>query len=290
MNQKKLSLSALTLSITAILAGCAATNNTSIAEPDGFVQLNHKSGQIILPLDRYDYYGTLSNMSTFDKAKNIWLRKCLNKAGYDLEVTQTDTSYSQVPEERTYGLWLPDRAKVFGFDFPPESLDKQFINEKLDNDRAWTKEFNHCQNQLQETKISFLRIDQEYTSSLASKLASESYEQALSDERWSEIRIDWKDCLEDGGLTPPVDKTSFVSIEAQELLDSGSDLDSDELVRIANIESSCNVKVELTDRLGNLEGSIQDKIISKNVDALYLEKNEIERELKLADIYITKNL
>lgn len=290
MKNKIILSPAIALLSCTILIGCSGTNDKHIEETGGHVILDRQSGQIILPLDNYDFYGRLSNMATFNKAKNVWLKKCLNKVGYTLKLSAEKLSETEPPEERTYGLWLPDRAKKYGFDFPPQSKDERFMNEKLEHDSAWAEEFDNCQNKLQETKTSFLRVDQAYNSSLASKLASESFEQVLSDDRWREIRTGWKDCLSDSGLTPPRNDTSFVSEEAEELLDSGSNLNSDELNRIAIIESTCNNQVELTERLGNLEGSIQENIIRDNIEALSNEKNEIETELSLVDEYIEKNL
>lgn len=95
-----------------LLSACGDGSVTP--DPDATARLDRDSGQVILPLDVYAI--TRADEDVMTRARLAILRSCLQPKGHN-GVAPPASAGS--PEERPYGLWLPEFAASNGFALQP---------------------------------------------------------------------------------------------------------------------------------------------------------------------------
>ena len=101
------------------------------------------------------------------------------------------------------------------------------------------------------------------------------------------MRKRWWKCLEENGLEAEKNGESWISKQGRAILESSMDSQiSEDAIRVAVIEATCNVQSELTQTLANLEANYQTPLIEKNQAALNKEKERNNSFQKFARDYI----
>lgn len=188
-------------------------------------------------------------------------------------------------EFRNYGLWSPERAAQYGYDFPRPKIAEMTEAEML--------AYEECSAELSVTLKTFRGDHDPFSNpSLADRLDGEAYNAAQANQEWEAARDRWRSCIAERGLTPNGD--SWVSKQGAEIAAAATEEGvppevKAEEIRVAVIEAECNRSTNLTQTLANLEASYQVPLIRKNEAALQQEKEDIASRVATAEKFIQEN-
>ena len=215
--------------------------------------------------------------------------KCMEDLGFKYTAGLIDEPIDSFPGDRTYGLWDIDRAKKYAWATAPSLADSTTSREAGEGAAPWEAALKKCQEVVANTYGERMGPSQgDQQNSIANRILSEAYNAAFADPAWSLIRKKWWDCLEDNDLEPEKNGESWISKQGRAILESNTDSQvSEEGIRVAVVEATCNMQTEMTQKLADLEASYQSPLIVKNQAALNAEKERNSGFLKFARDYIS---
>ncbi|NQX19729.1 hypothetical protein HQQ82_07070 [Rathayibacter sp. VKM Ac-2856] len=270
----------------ALLSACAISS----AGPDESARANldSASGEIVMPLDEYAFYGRHSDQQVFEAAAEAVLAECMRSKGFTYSVARAPADPSTDLDDRTFGIWDEPRAARYGFDFAPSPLDIAMKNARTAGGLQWSAAYDGCAQDDESVTAAMDTVtppQDEYLNSLVSRLESEARTKARKDERWQRAREPWEQCLQEAGLTPQTGE-SYLSQQSYDLLEEEGAGSSEEGIRLASIEARCNTDTRLTQTLADLEAAYQQPLIDANQAALNEEKERKQELLDAARAYI----
>ncbi|MGO3885006.1 MAG: hypothetical protein ACTJHU_01805 [Mycetocola sp.] len=278
---KRVCVTAGALVTMALMTGCGPTT----AQPDNSVRahLDPVSGEIVMPMDEFAFYGRHSDSRTFAAAAQAVIGECMRSAGFTPITVSDSTDPALDLDDRTFGIWDENRAARYGWGSASDPLESAVEQAKSAFGTDWAAAYDGCnENNESVTRAldSVTPPQDEYLASAVSRLESEALSQAQKDERWQQAREPWETCLSAAGLTP-VEGEDYMSQQSSALLDAGDAADTEEGIRLATIEARCNTESRLTQTLADIEASYQQSMIISNEALLNAEK-ERKQELLLA--------
>ncbi|ROS28601.1 hypothetical protein EDF22_0326 [Rathayibacter sp. PhB127] len=270
----------------ASLSGCAV----GATKPDdsAHAYLDSVSGEIVMPLDEYAFYGRHADHQVFKAAARAVIVECVKSKGFTTSPARTQPDPATDLDDRTFGLWEDQRAARYGFAFAASPMDVALENARAAGGVQWSAAYDAC-NQGDESVIDTMDAvtppQDERLNSLASRLESEALTRAQKDERWQRAREPWEQCLKEAGLTPESGE-HYMSKQSNALPESYGGSSSEEGIRLASIEARCNTESRLTQTLADLEAAYQQPLIDANQAALNEEKERKQQLLVAAREYI----
>src|SRR6218665_222050 len=258
--------------------------------PDDSVRahLDPVSGEIVMPMDEYAFYGRHADERTFAVAVEAVIGECMGAKGFTHAVAQVQADPSTDLDNRTFGIWEEQRAARYGWGHAVSPLSVALEKARVVGGANWVAAYEACA----ETDASVLKTmkavtppQDEYLNSLVSRLESEALSNARKDGQWREARELWGKCLAEAGLTAE-EGENYASKQSSALVDAGKAGNTEEGIRLASIEARCNTKTRLTQRLADLEAAYQQPLIDANQAALNKEKERKQEFLLAARDYI----
>jgi len=270
----------------AVLSGCAAGG----VEPDdsAHAYLDSVSGEIVMPLSEYAFYGRHADEQVFDTAAEAVVGECMKKKGFTSSVARTPADPTTDLDDRTFGMWDEKRAARYGFGSADSPLDVALEQARAVGGMQWSAARDACYEDDESVRTAMATVNppqDEYLNSLASRLESEALTKARKDERWHRAREPWEQCLKGAGLTAQTGEY-YLTEQSYALLGNEGAGSSEEGIRLASIEALCNTESRLTQTLADLEAAYQQPLIDTNQAALNEEKERKQQLLEAARAYI----
>ncbi|ROQ57195.1 hypothetical protein EDF36_2720 [Rathayibacter sp. PhB152] len=270
----------------AVLNGCTA----GAVEPDdsAHAYLDSVSGEIVMPLNEYAFYGRHADEQVFDTAAEAVVGECMREKGFTYSVARTPADPTTDLDDRTFGMWHELRAERYGFGSADSPLDVALEQARAVGGMQWSAARDACYEDDESVRTAMDTVNprqDEYLNSLASRLESEALTRAQKDERWQRAREPWEQCLKEAGLTPESGE-HYRSKQSNALPESYGGSGSEEGIRLASIEARCNTESRLTQTLADLEAAYQQPLIEANQAALNEEKERKQELLGAARAYI----
>ncbi|QHC59861.1 hypothetical protein [Rathayibacter sp. VKM Ac-2760] len=269
-----------------VLCGC--TVGATKPDDSAHAYLDSVSGEIVMPLDEYAFYGRHADHQVFKAAARAVIVECVKSKGFTTSPARTQPDPATDLDDRTFGLWEEQRAARYGFDFATSPMDIALENARAAGGVQWSAAYDAC-NQDDESVVDAMGAvtppQDERLNSVVSRLESEARTKARKDERWHRAREPWEQCLKDAGLTPQTGE-DYLTKQSYELLGNEGAGSSEEGIRLASIEARCNTDTRLTQTLADLEAAYQQPLIDANQAALNEEKERKQQLLEAARAYI----
>jgi hypothetical protein len=270
----------------AVLSGCTA--GAVEHDDSAHAYLDSVSGEIVMPLNEYEFYGRHADEQVFDTAAEAVVGECMKKKGFTYSVARTPADPTTDLDDRTFGMWHELRAARYGFGSADSPLDVALEQARAVGGMHWAGARDACYEDDDSVRTAMDTVNprqDEYLNSLASRLESEALTRAQKDERWQRAREPWEQCLIEAGLTPESGE-HYMSKQSNALPESYGGSSSEEGIRLASIEARCNTESRLTQTLADLEAAYQQPLIEANQAALNEEKERKQQLLEAARAYI----
>lgn len=271
-----------------LLAGCVATNGATTvgAEPSldddtvgqfssVIALLDRELGSITLPLDSYAM--NRAEATQIEIANDILLDRCLRESGLrNPYLGKIDRTESPLIADRRFGPWTSS-VNQYGYELPPNPVADQIGNILVAQDQQYSDAEARC---FEDTEfLPLLTYDDSQANadespiSLGARGVVEAYGYAQASPDWQAARTDWWDCMRDQGVTPRTGPTDW----APEI-----PADPEAAIRTAAIDVGCKDRVDLVQRLSNLEARYQAAFESEHLGALQAQRQEVEGLLETA--------
>lgn len=284
---------ALLAAVPLALTGCSQSASSAALTPDpsAHAYLDTESGEIVLPLTEYDFYGPASTLALANHATDIAFAKCMNEKGFAYSAASVEDDTASRFGDRSYGIWNESRARLYGYGAAPSAINAAFEADRAAGGDAWEAAYEECAMQPDPEITSFTPDNAELTESLVPQIQTLAYNAASADPAWQQAREAWWQCLREEGLEPRTGSGDWSSVEANELASrmGGTSADKAEEIRIATTEARCNTATGLTQTLGDLEASYQAPLIAASQDALDELKAKNQDRLAAIHDYIARN-
>ena len=277
------------ISVPLFLTACSTNTAQTGRNPEANAILNPTNGEIIMPISDYLFASSSADVLVLDKAYNLMTGNCMEDSGFQYTAGLIDEPIDSFPGDRTYGLWDINRAKKYAWGTAASISDSTTSREAGEGAAPWEAALKKCQEFVANKYGERMGPSQgDQQNSIANRILSEAYNAAFADPAWSLIRKQWWDCLEDNNLEPEKNGESWISKQGRAILESNTDSQvSEEGIRVAVVEATCNIQTEMTQKLADLEASYQSPLIVKNQAALNAEKERNSGFLKFARDYIS---
>lgn len=286
-----LRLAVAVTAISVLLSACTA-DETPSRDLSATARLDQTTGQILTPLSEYDLTDSQVDIALLNQAIRIWIAACMSDAGYRYSATMAEVG---IPDDRDYGIWFEPNARIYGWGFPPSSVDTALQEDATAGGQEWTDAERECGDRVREDPVlgAILPSPQEETNSIVPNLRTEAYRLASSDPEWEQAREEWWDCLRAEGLEPLTGAQDWFSAQSKASLEaSGVEQTSEQIeeqIVLASIEARCNNDTGLTQLLGDLVASYQAPLIEKNQAALNEFKDLKQERLNRARDFVAQN-
>ena len=276
------------LAVPLLLTACSSNADGVLKDSASKAILDPVNGEIIMPISDYLFASDATSVIELDKAYNLMISNCMEDSGFTFTGGTTNESIESFPGDRTYGLWDVNRAKKYAWGTAPSPSDSNISQAPVEEDSKLNSALKKCQEFVASkygNKMGPSQEDQQ--NSIANRILTEAYNAAVADPTWSKMRKRWWKCLEENGLEAEKNGESWISKQGRAILESSMDSQiSEDAIRVAVIEATCNVQSELTQTLANLEATYQTPLIEKNQAALNKEKERNNSFQKFARDYI----
>lgn len=268
------------------LCGCAA--GTAAPDESARAHLDRVSGEIVMPLDEYAFYGRHADDRTFDAAARAVIGDCMRAKGFVPPPARVQADPATDLDDRTFGIWEEQRAARYGWGHAEPPLEASLAEARAAGGPSWSAAYDACNGgdaSVTKTMDTILPPQAEYLDGLVSRLESEAMNNAEGDERWQQARRPWEKCLIAAGLAPEEGR-GYNSKQSRALLDTGAAENTEEGIRLASIEARCNTETRMTQKLADLEAAYQQPLIDANQAALNKVKERKQELLSAARDYI----
>ncbi|WP_426986783.1 hypothetical protein [Pseudarthrobacter sp. Y6] len=280
-------MTAITLALACVwVAGCGVIGN----EATGGVtraKLDRAASTITMPLDEYDISD--DGFATISRARELAFSGCMAQHG----VADAGSPEATVKEDRTYGLWIVERAKLYGFGLAPadqtstSSVGPSGVYRELDP--AWVEARTTCMRSLSSELDAFTPPDELTTHPPSFEVRLEASNLAAKDPQWKKHRDEWWQCLRDAGLVPPANEEGWSSQQALDRPRGEAPAEKEEEIRIAVKEATCNESTALTQNLGDIEAGYQVGLIKARQAALNEQKSKNLEYVTKAETYLANH-
>lgn len=283
-------MTGLTLALaTGWITGCGVSGNET-ADRTGGARLDRVASTIIMPLDEYDISD--AGWSTLSRARDLAFANCMA----DLGVVDAGASEPFLKEDRDYGLWNVERARLYGFgvvpmdDAPAAPEEPPGIYRELDP--VWAQTRSSCIGSVASEVEPFTPPDELTAPPATSQVRMEAHRAAEKDPQWKAHRDEWWQCLKNAGLVAPPEEDAWSSQQARDLTrgmadpENPSPAEKEEEIRIAVKEATCNEETALTQKLGDIEAGYQVPLIKAKQAVLNEQKSKNLEYVAKAEKYL----
>ncbi|WP_426979990.1 hypothetical protein ACQCSU_21615 (plasmid) [Pseudarthrobacter sp. O4] len=283
-------MTALTLALATVwIAGCGVGGNEESDEV-GRARLDRVASTIIMPLDEYDISD--AGWATISRARELAFANCMAKLG----VIDANPPESLLSEDRDYGLWNVERARLYGFgsvpadEAPAASEEPPGVYRELDP--AWVEARSSCIGSLASEVEPFTPPDEIAARPATFQVKIEAHKLAEKDPQWKAHRDEWWQCLKNVGLIAPPEEDAWSSQQTRDLTRSMADpnnpspAEKEEEIRIAVKEATCNEETALTQKLGDIEAGYQVPLIKGKQAMLNEQKSKNLEYVAKAEKYL----
>ncbi|MDO5750461.1 MAG: hypothetical protein Q4P78_04555 [Rothia sp. (in: high G+C Gram-positive bacteria)] len=231
--------------------------------------LDYKNNTIIMPISNYFDYG---DKNYYYHAQYILMKRCFERSGshYDAEIFDPAISGSQ---GQGHGVWNPEYTQKYGY------IDRKTIRE-THNDSSIEES---CRPQVDRELAAIGTLHYHIA---ATRVEGQARQEASRIKEWQDARKEWHACMKSKNLTPPASNQSqWMSQEGTAF--GGSKEVTDEEIRVATIEAKCAQETGSTQKMMDIEASIQAPLIRdheadlKHESELYRENNKKFKEFVL---------
>ena len=234
--------------------------------------LDPVAGTIALPLDAYAMND--DDLILVETANDHLMDDCLKKSGFRNPLLDVDRRQGVRIADRRYGVWTDAEAR-YGYDLPPNPTADKLSELLQKQSQAWSDAQGKCYTKSAPLPILTLTVaDANKTVvALGARGATEAFVYASGTKEWKKARQDWWDCMSGQGLTPrtgPEDWGPVIPADAEAAL------------RTASIDVACKRKVDLVQRLANIEARYQAAFVAENQAALNTERGRVDQVLNKA--------
>ncbi|MDO5499425.1 MAG: hypothetical protein Q4F67_07070 [Propionibacteriaceae bacterium] len=238
--------------------------------------LDHERVRVVMPITPY-----LFDYDVWRKiriAQVLLSRDCMEARGFVVEIPEP---VSQV-EMRIWGLWSIGRAERYGFGFPG---DEQLVEPSA----AYLAAEQDCAGPTSERLERLLGADPTAIEDLANQIIFQAHDAASKTATYRELRAAYDDCLREAGRIPDNDPSHWGIRSDRESMSVGPAQASSADIQTAVTEARCNVRLNVTQIMGDLEASYQAPLIAKNRAALNVNRSRIVDVENRLDEFIRLN-
>ncbi|WP_156887437.1 hypothetical protein [Propionicicella superfundia] len=204
-------------------------------------------------------------------ATGLMVRPCMRRFGFEIVIP----SLSYVSEMRVWGVWNVERARRNGFamegDRPEPTVSPEHEEARLT-----------CWEASQADRDELLAGWTDEMEAKSTEVLFRAHDAAEGTDEFRRARSEYDECLRGAGLRPRAD--GWGSERTYASGPSGSP--TAEEIRVAVIEAQCNVDLNITQRMGDLEASLQVPLIRENQAALNAERDGLAGLEQRLDEYI----
>lgn len=247
--------------VLVLLAGCGAQTQ-DLPTADGSAVVDPVSGTIELPLDRYGMTDT--ERRTLEYAFDVVVSECMAARGFEYAVI--DRREIQVKSDWRYGVWVESEVAKYGYGFPTDPATAEL--EKLNSAEyppGWHDANTECGHEGASVVIAEpLTTEQQ---------AFNYYDVVMASDQAEDVVREWKDCLDDQGVTPPND--GWMPPEAE-------DAPTEQQIAIALVDVRCKDDVDLVERLADLEADAQQATLDEREAEFAEQRAAIDEALQAA--------
>lgn len=281
----RLNTTITSLALVALLTSCApgsSPSNEVTPKPGARAILDQETSTVRMPID--SYIPNHEEARDLSRAAEKAVNNCLKAAGHE-PTPKADTGSN---EDRRFGLWNIERAKLYGFGLKGDSSEISGV----DSTEEMGQPREEC---LVETADETKKFDVASMTQPGGTNATEIRDQAAEflreDPLWSEMKKSYDSCLSDQGLTPLPDE--WGSAQSDEVLVKSLETDgnagaTEEEIRIAVLEAQCNSDLEITQQLSDREAGYQQTLIEQNEATLAKEQEQKDEAVEAARRYLAE--
>lgn len=271
MKMRDMALPVLSLFVVASLAGCSGEPER---DTTATAKLDFKRLQVIVPTTEYSVSPELQQKMLITDA--LMMRPCIKEHGFVEPMPKANA----IGEMRIWGLWSVDSARKHGQHLANEPSSLSFPKAP-----EYGKAREVCWPSIREEQDSLYGSQLDSLNSKATEINFRAHDTAKNTTDYKQAKDEYNNCLREKGLKPNDDMDIWGST------DNGFDVDatkypSSEETRTAVAEAQCNSDLNITQRMGDLEASIQAPLVRENQAVLNQEKEEIQQLESRVDEYI----
>ncbi len=176
MTGSGLRLVAVMVSMVLLVSACAGSDGPS-RDRTATARLDQATGQILTPLSEYDLTDSDSDIEVINRAVRIWMAGCMSKSGFTYSASMARTGIS---DDRDFGIWFEPNARVYGWGFPPKTIDDVTNKDAMAGGQDWQKAEVACSNKERTDSVlgKILPSQREETDSLLPNTMTEAYRSA----------------------------------------------------------------------------------------------------------------
>lgn len=247
--------------------------------------IDTETGAIVLPLDAYDLYQARVGSETWRVQKQgyeVSAAACMRDVGFVYRGPQAlDELFHQSQEDRVFGPWNVEKARVYGPSRLPDPVQKIQDEDAAVGGQPWSDAFAKCQGNAAPEVLAVMPTPEsegDEGAQLVQEIKVNALEAAHSDPDWKQAKGEWDACVKERGLTP----RRGDAIQTEQLLHS----EGEALIGVAVDEAECSQRVNLTQRLADVVAGYQQALIAENQAALNDVKRDIGSRLDTVEKYV----
>lgn len=258
------------------LAACGSPSHWGREEalerdPNARALLDRANARVTLPTSEYQASDELTRKMS--QAAELMIRPCLRSAGYDVPVPD-----SGVSEDRIWGLWDVERARRNGF-----RLEGDLSRPSEPQTEEYAEARKLCWDSAQPEREALQGNAPEELLSVAQEIEMRASIAARESEEFAQLHELYSDCLQEHGYrTEP----GFFGVASGTVETANWGPPAVDEIRAAVAEAQCNVDLDVTQTMGDLEASYSAPMIRERQAELNEEKEAFQAMERRVDEYL----
>jgi hypothetical protein len=237
-----------------VLASCSSGDSSA---PAVKAKVDPASGSVVLPFD--EYWPTPEDTGRLAYALNLTLSACMRKHGITYPAVRPPAS-AALTSWGAYGVWRMDDARRYGYD-PPVPDRKSLQEPQLQGREAQQEE--QC---LQTPEAKALRLSTYYRPEVMQQYSFMRLPPVTSTPAGKQVLDEWRSCLTQAQVpVPPAVPDGAPVVWVSPDLDKAT---PEQRIKDAVADVTCKQKVDLVQRIADLEAAAQQAVVKDHQDEL----------------------
>lgn len=258
--------------VAAIVAAAGLAVTSCAAQPPDFESaralLDYKTQMIVTPLDEFS--PTPEEAVAIEHANVLVLARCMNEFGLEYPRAETTWDERAPIQDRTFGIWSPELAQLYGYDYPPNPESDRISEVERTLPESWSVTWRTCLSRNEQLPLAVPFSSPNETP--VDQGTRESLEGARHDDAWKVAVDEWTDCVEQAGLQ--------VSDAASLVPELTTDLESNLHIAVADVK--CKEENRIAQRLGDILSAYEEEFIQAHESELAEYRSWVEKTVGMA--------
>ncbi|GAA3608309.1 hypothetical protein GCM10022223_25400 [Kineosporia mesophila] len=265
-----LSMGSTVAVLTLAVSGCSQAPEADMST-GAVAQVDAVSGTIALPLD--EYLPTATQATVFTHAVDIKARECAKAQGIDFRVIMPDPQ----PVNNNYGVWRKSQAEKYGYGQPIPQTVPVDSQHNANLSEAEGKVVYDC---MVKPEVSQVKYPGKLIKGDLPFLRTLTRVRSIDTKQGQEILKEWHNCLKENDIAAP-SMPEEMTVYDWTPPNVGS-MTPEERFQAALIDVACKDKVDLVQRLADIEAGQQKAVIDGHTAELAAFRDTWQRNLTAA--------